>query len=197
MTYISLKTSAINVLQINESVQNLFESDKAKKIKYMDQVWSILQDAYHSQGGIKGSGFNSPEDMLNIPFWKLDVIDDEVLAIVMYKFKEIGTADTKVRKLVALGTKFDKERKTTISKKLYNIVKEEFYRSLFEISGLAEQYFVKNFPDLVKKYIKSFDEVVEILNDDELRKIDDYRYERKIGGHWHEKILLGTVVSRK
>ena len=196
MAYITLRTSAIESLHINESVQNLFESDKAKKLKYMDQVWSILQDAYHSQGGIKGSGFNSPEDMLNIPFWKLDVINDEVLAVVMYKFKEIGTVDGNVRKLVALGTKFDRERKDLISKKLYNIVKAEFFRSLFEISGLAEQYFVKNFPDLVKKYIKTYDEAVAILNDDELRKVDNNRYERKIGGHWHEKILLGTISKR-
>ena len=181
---------------INESIKNLFELDYALKNKYKQQVWDILQSSYATQGGIKGSGFSSADDMLNIPFWKLNVVNDEVLAVVMYKFKEAGTVDTDVRKLVALGTKFDITRKSEISKKLYDIMKNEFGRSLFEVSGLAEGYMKKNFPELFSKFKISFDKAEQIMNDDELRKVNDYRYERKIGDVRYEKVLLGKLKHR-
>lgn len=185
-----------SIQPVNESIKNLFENDVDFKNQYKQQVWDILQSAYESQGGIKGSGFNSVDDMLNIPFWKLDIVNSEVLAVVMYKFKEAGTVDTKVRKLVAMGTKFDKSRKDMISKKLYNIMKAEFSRSLFEVSGLAEGYMKKNFLDLYNKYKIKVDLAQQILDKDELRPVDDYRYERKIGGTWYEKILLGVLKAR-
>lgn len=172
---------------VNESIQNLFTNDKKEKAKYADQVWAILQDAYHSQGGLAGSGFKSKEDMIeNIPFWKMDIVDGEVLVVVMYKFK--NEADNGyLRKLVALGTKFDPNRAQLIRKKLANIMKMEFSRTLMEVSGLAEAYFLKYFKDLyMNSRIKS-EIAMTILPNDEIRPIDEYRYERKIGGHWHEK----------
>jgi hypothetical protein len=48
---------------INESVKNLFVDDVSTRRKYSKQVWKILQDAYAPIGGIKGSGFNSIEDI--------------------------------------------------------------------------------------------------------------------------------------
>ena len=192
----SLSKHLTESFRINESVKNFFESDKSEKNKYKDQVWKILQDAYYSQGGIKGSGFNSPDDMLNVPFWKLDVVNDEVLAVVMYKFKDAITTNNKVRKIVAMGTKLDKDRKNEISKKLHNIFKKEFERSILEVSGLAESYLRKNWPDLYTKYLIPFEKAEKILYDDELRKIDTYRYERKIGGQWHEKVLLGELKNQ-
>jgi hypothetical protein len=182
---------------INESVQNLLANDIVMKTKYADQVWDILQNAYYSQGGISGSGFKSKSDMINnIPFWKLDIVDGEVLAVVMYKYKnEDGSGY--LRKLVALGTKYDKSRSDLIRKKLFNIMKIEFSRSVMEVSGLAEQYLLKYFKPLYLTSRIKADEVIQLLPHDEIRKIDDYRYERLIGGkHWHEKIMLGNSKDK-
>lgn len=180
-----------------ESVQNLFKNDMSEKKKYGQQVWDILQDAYRSQGGISGSGFMSVDDMIQkIPFWKLDIVDGEVLALVLYKFKD---EDGKgyVRKLVAIGTKQDKSRADEIRKKLRNIMKMEFSRSLMEVSGLAEAYFLKYFPADFKKSLIPAEKVVQILPDDEIKIIDEFRYERLIGGsHWHEKVMCGNYKDR-
>ena len=82
--------------------------------KYADQVWNILQQAYERMGGIKGSGFNSKEDMIqNIPFWKLFVRNGEVLVVMMYK-------DKNGRKGVALGTNNTPESKMILKKILNN-----------------------------------------------------------------------------
>ena len=85
---------------VNESVKNLFVDDVSTRRKYAEQVWKILQDAYAPIGGIKGSGFKSIEDMVNnIPFWKLSILNDEVLAVAyqytigdqVYQVGEFGT----------------------------------------------------------------------------------------------------------
>lgn len=184
------------MVQLNESVKNLLETkDEKLKIKYTDQVWDILQKAYETQGGIKGNGFKTKQDMLNIPFWKLDVVDEKVLCVLMYKFNKTETNDVSVRKLCALGTVIDEDR--VVSRvKLKNILKVEFGRSLMEVSGLLEGYLEKNFPAEYKKYMIPVEEVAEIMFDDEIKPIDKYRYYRSIGGEDHEKVMIGTSMSR-
>lgn len=52
---------------LNESYVNLFKPDE-KKV-YADEVYALLQNSYKKVGGLKGSGFNSPDDMVaRIPF---------------------------------------------------------------------------------------------------------------------------------
>ena len=63
-----------------ESYQNIF--DEETKRKYANEVFELLQNAYSKIGGIKGSGFSSPEDMIqNIPFWKLFIYKGKVIYI--------------------------------------------------------------------------------------------------------------------
>ena len=181
---------------LNESVKNLLkESDKKLKIKYTDQVWDILQEAYKSQGGIKGNGFKTKEDMLNIPFWKLDIIDEKVLCVLMYKYTPVDTADGNVRKLCALGIITD-EDKNIARVKLKNILKNEFERSIMEVSGLLESYLEKNFPVEYKKFMLTTKEVEKILFFDDIEPIDKFRYFRDIGNEPHEKVMLGTKITR-
>jgi hypothetical protein len=46
----------------------------------------MIQKAYADQGGMHGSGFKSPEDMVkNIPMWKLSKKDGKVTSVAMYK----------------------------------------------------------------------------------------------------------------
>jgi hypothetical protein len=178
--------------KLNESVKNLLEpNDDKLKIKYTDQVWDILQESYKSQGGIKGNGFKTKQDMLNIPFWKLDIIDEKVLCVLMYKYTPVDTIDGNVRKLCALGIVSD-EDKNIARIKLKNILKIEFTRSIMEVSGLLESYLLKNFPIEYKKFMLTTDEVEKILFLDEITPIDKNRYYRNIGNEPHEKVMLGT-----
>lgn len=180
--------------QLNESVQNLHSTDSIKKAKYVDQVWDILQEAYASQGGIKGSGFKSKQDMIdNIPFLKLDVVDGTVVAVVLYKFKKEWEDGEEFRKLVALGIN---RNEPTAKTKLYNILKNEFERSILEVSGLMLNYLHKNFKAKFDKYLLTVDQAQDILRSDELKAIDKNFYKRKIGNEWHEKVMLGTVSKR-
>jgi hypothetical protein len=56
---------------LQERFVNLI-GDDARKERHKDAAYDMLQQTYASIGGIKGSGFNSPDDMVeNIPFWKL------------------------------------------------------------------------------------------------------------------------------
>lgn len=181
---------------LNESVKNLLEpNDNKLKIKYTDQVWDILQKAYKSQGGIKGNGFKNKENMLTIPFWKLDIVDEKVLCVLMYKYTPVETKNGNIRKLCALGIISDESR--NIAKiKLQNILKVEFERSIMEVSGLLEQYLKNNFPIQYKNYQIPVEKVSEILFLDVIKPIDEYRYYREIGGEKHEKIMLGTIIKQ-
>jgi len=182
--------------KLNESVKNLLDEKSNKlKIKYTDQVWDILQEAYKSQGGIKGSGFKSKEDMLNIPFWKLDIVDEKILCVLMYKYTPTDTIDGNVRKLCALGIVSD-EDKSIGRIKLKNILKEEFKRSILEISGLMEQYIMKNFPVEYKQYMLTTEEVEKILVFDDIEPIDKHRYYRIIGDEFYEKVMIGTIQRK-
>jgi hypothetical protein len=180
------------MINLNESVKNLLDTrDDKIKIKYTDQVWEILQDSYKSQGGIKGNGFKTKKDMLNIPFWKLDIVDEKVLCVIMYKYSKTGNDDVPVRKLCALGIVGDSDRKTAKTK-LKNIIRYEFDRSLMEVSGLLEDYIKFNFPNEYKKYMFEVETVAKIMYTDVIIPIDEFRYKREIGGGLHEKVMLGT-----
>lgn len=179
---------------INESVQNFFEHDIVQKKKYAQQVWDILQEAYKSQGGIKGNGFNSIDDMLNIPFWKLDIVDEQVVCVFMYKFKKESPSDGNLRKLVALG--ISRQHADVARKKMSNILKQEFSRSILEISGLMLDYVEKKFPEELKKYLMTAEDAMKVLPNDDIVPIDKFKYNRMIGGHYHEKIMLGSKVER-
>lgn len=189
-----------NFVNLNESVKNLFETTADIKLKqqYTDQVWDILQEAYSSQGGIKGSGFRTKEDMLNIPFWKLDIVNGKVLCVIMYKYTPTETDKGNLRKLCALGIAFDADRNLG-RLKLKNIIRQEFNRSIMEVSGLMESYIIKNFTSEYNKYKISIDEVRNILFDDDIisiNKNEKYRYYRLIGNENYEKIMLGTKQKR-
>jgi len=182
-------------LELNERVLNVFKSDKDVRTKYADEVYALILKSYESQGGIKGNGFNSAEDMIkNIPFWKIVRKNDKIVAGVLYK-------DKGGRKGVASFTDG-----TTLGKEsLIDIKKDEFSRSYSEISGLALG-FAKKILGLpfILKYAKTPEEASKIAgeelspvpeDDENVRytpELKDYFYQRKIGGKFHTKIMIGT-----
>ena len=186
-------------VELNERVVNIFKSDKGDREKYAREVFDKIQKAYKSQGGIKGNGFKSPEDMIkNIPFWKIVRKNDEIVAGILYK-------DKGGRKGVASFTDGTPEGK----KALIDIKKAEFSRAYNEVSGLALGFTKKILGiDFILKYVKTPEEATKILGD-ELRPVPEndenvrytpelkpYFYQREIGGKWHTKVMLGTTGKK-
>jgi len=175
--YIMLKDILEDVL--NEKYVNLL-NDKEKEL-YKDRIYDLLQKAYEPIGGLKGSGFKDSDDMVeNIKMWKIEIKNDEILAGIMYK-------DKKFRKGVAVFTNGTKEGK----KSLVKMLKDDFSRSIIEVSGPLLKFLENNLPKLVDKYKKTCDEASKLLNK-EVKCIDGYKYERTINGNVLTKLMIGT-----
>lgn len=178
---------------LTERYINLFSAQD--KTPLADEVFSLLQTSYQKIGGIKGSGFSSPEDMIQkIPFWKLVKRNGKIVAGAMYK-------DSDGRKRVAVFTDGTESGKTALA----GIYKEDFSRAFFEVSDSALGFIVKQVGvEFVEKYAKTPEQAEKILkepvskvpsSDPHLTKIPSlsrYFYQRKIGGSLKTKIMLGT-----
>lgn len=163
---------------ITEKYYNAFTLDQKKK--YVDQVWDILEQSYKPIGGLRG--IKSKQDIVDtMPMWKLAVVDNKVLAALLYKDKGAG------RKLVAVATNGTKAGKDV----LREMTEQEFKRSFFEVSGPFFKFIEKNFPDLVKKYTIPPEQVEQILGK-VVAPTKDGWYKRTIKGDILEKIMLGT-----
>lgn len=187
---------------ISERFINLI-GDHPDKQKYKDEVHDMLTKAYIDQGGIHGSGFESPEAMTkHIPMWKLHVKNGKLKAAVMYK--DSGTAG---RKLVAVASDASEEGKRGASE----MMKADYLkkRAHAEISGKTLSFMKRHVN--VQGLAKSFDEAKayhaakgdtiskpadddpEVLRHPELKHL---MYTRKIGNEMHTKILLGTTGKK-
>lgn len=165
---------------INETIENLFtHSDKEK---YADEVWKLLTDSYKSIGGIKGSGFQSKQDMMEkIKMWKLFIRNDEIIAGLMYK-------DRGMRKTVAIFTNGSSDGK----KELEKFLRADFERSSIEVSHSLLKFVERKMPDLVKKFVIPSKEVENILHK-KIKIVDDHHYERDINGTVVRKMMLGNI----
>jgi len=173
-------------LYLTEKYINLLAKDTEQKHQYKDEVYTLLQDAYASIGGIKGNGFTSADDMArSIPFWKLGFVDKRLVAVVMYKFVD-GE-----RKLVAIGGTHDTDGK----KKLKEILRIEFTRSYAEISDPLLGWLSKIYPKIVKKYRVPVT-IAQQITLKEIHPIDRFFYSRKIGGSQLTKMMIGKVPSK-
>jgi len=148
---------------INERYVNLLPDDTEKKRGYTQQVWDLLQKSYAPIGGIKGSGFQSPEDMINIPMWKLGIRDGKVRVVSMYK-------DRDGRKIVALGTDGSRESVTLVN----DMLRDELSRSYGENSKAALGKLMKLIPwDTFKNFIISPNRVAEMRPQDRVIPISE------------------------
>ena len=189
-------------INIQEKYVNLI-NDNPNKEDWVDQVWDILQKSYSKIGGIKGSGFNSKDDMIkNIPFWKLNVVNGVVKTALMYK-------DKGGRKLVAIGTDGSEYASNVIQRDN----KAELSRSFGEKSGPALGSMMKSWPfEVIEPFAILPKDVGKILNKDviplskykgDIDKADEftikkypqlkkYFYFRKLAGSMKLKFLSGT-----
>lgn len=192
---------------LNESFKNfIIGNDNPSREKYLNDVWDILQLSYSKIGGIKGSGFSSPEDLLkNIPFWKVYMVNDKVLMAMFYK-------DKNGRKLVALGTDGSSKSRSI----LIQSMKESFKNSYGEYSKNILIFILKNLPyDVIKQYIIPPEVVSRVLKNEKIiipsdediknlessdqviykryQKLRPYMYVREIGDKMFLKIMIGTL----
>lgn len=167
---------------LSEKFVNVFEPDKKKK--YVDDVWDILQKSYEYAGGIKGSGFESKEDMIEkIPFWKLNVKNGKVIAVKMYKNKD-------GRKSVASGVlKDDKANYSAYAE----MVKHDLKRAYMEISDKSLDYIKNLLGDDFQQFVIPVEKVKEKLKKADIIPIDSYFYQRKINGEYITKIMIGNI----
>lgn len=175
--------------------------------KLAKDILDVLQFSYKDIGGIKGSGFNSAEDMIaNVPFWKIDRHPDtgKISSVVLYK-------DKGGRKSVAIGGDGSKRGKD----KIMDVFRSELGRSYSEKSKSALGLLIKVLGDNnIKSFLIKPENAKTILNkevtpisnmdDRELPRdaqmtlskypwIKDYGYLRDIGGTQTFKVLLGTT----
>jgi hypothetical protein len=170
---------------LQEAYTNIFSPQD--KQKWKDVVWEIIQKSYRPIGGIKGSGFESPDDMVNkLPMWKIFVSGGKVRAVVLYK-------DKGGRKLVAIGTDGSNQSK----KAIVDILKIEFSRSYSEISGPLLSFIKRYLPDVVNTYGIPFEQAKEIAlrNGDHIEPVQDseFEYLREINRQMLRKMMIGTI----
>lgn len=189
---------------LTERYVNLFLNDP-RRDQYRDEVWRILQSTYEPIGGIKGSGFSSPDDMVQtLPMWKVARKNGRVVAAMMYK-------DKGGRKVVASGSDGSPQGLQALA----DMAPQEAHRAYGEKSKKALGFFLKNVPnaqDLMVPFERaqqtSQDQLISVrdewpeLEPEEHQStqyalerwpyLRDYGYFREIGGHWHFKVMFGT-----
>ena len=182
---------------LNERFQNLLPQHEDEKHKHSQHVFGMVQKAYQSLGGIHGSGFKNPADMVkNIPMWKLHKDSTgKVRGVALYK-------DKTGRKRVAMASDGSNEGKSGLA----NIIKSDVsqHRSHAEISGPSLSFHKKQIGDLrphalsreaAQKAMPGDRLGVPHPNDPELVRhpeLKDHFYTREIGGETHTKLMIGT-----
>lgn len=155
-------------------------------MKYADQVWDLLQKSYASQGGIKGSGFSSKEEMIRkIPFWKIFRRGQKVKAVMLYK-------DKNGRKRVATATDGDR---TDSLPMLARMIRDEYLggRAFGEVSGKMLNFIKKQFTDSEFKSIAiPAIQAQKIIKGVELIPGEEFFYQCEINGQKNEKMMLGV-----
>ena len=172
---------------LKETIDNLFINDVEKRRKYAPQVFDILQKSYAPIGGIHGNGFSDPQDMIdNIPMWKLFRRGEEVKLVMMYK-------DKGGRKRVAIGTDGSREAKQELAKQIRDEALSG--RAFGEISGPSLGFTKKILGDQFDAIAVPYEKVIQVLKKEyeagTIKQVSDYEYERKIGGNWHTKVMVG------
>lgn len=181
-----------------ESFHNFLPQHEDKKKEHAQEVFDMIHKSYADQGGIHGSGFKSPEDMVkNIPMWKVHKKDGKVHAVALYK-------DKAGRKRVALGTDGSDTGKSAASNIVTSDLKQK--RAHMEVSGKSLSFLKKHIN--LKDHLHSFESAKKFhdSNGDKIEKpeaddpevvrhpeLKDHMYTRDIGGQKHTKVMLGVM----
>lgn len=173
---------------ITETVDNLFNTDDDLPTRkaMADRIFDMLQKSYKRMGGLKGSGFANPNDMVaKIPFWKVFRRGNDIKAVMMYK-------DKNGRKRVATGSDGSDEAKDWIADQF---LQDANGRSFAEISGPSLGFHKKTLGDALDDISFTHDQVRAALPGVEIRPVpgSKYEYEREINGEWIPKRMVGKT----
>ena len=184
---------------LSESFENFVGLDKntaKRKRAVKKEIFELLQKAYAPIGGIKGSGFKSPDDMMeNIWFWKICRKKGRIVAVILYK-------DSLGRKMVALGTDGTDIGKEMAKKMMFKEI--SMSRSYGEASGpalsMVKRIFGMQKKDPIEgspleKYAIPADQVEELLNKP-VEPVSKYEYVRGIGGTDQKKVMFGRLFRQ-
>ncbi len=148
------------------------------KVRWIDQVWKILNDAYSKvEGGLLFT--DQCEIIRNTSIWKLIVENNKVIAVTIFKHK-FG------QKLVAMGTSNAIHAKEA----LIFLISHSLERTWMEVSEAVEVFIMKYCGG--EKFLINQSEAVHYLNKTIETVGDGYHYIREIAGVSKTKILLGT-----
>ena len=190
---------------LRESYRNLIGASSIDDRKpWLDQAWNIIQSSYASIGGIKGSGFQSKEDLLTqIPFWKLYTRGDHLLAANFYK-------DKNGRKVVASASDGTLDGKRAIQ----DMLKSSLNIAYGERSGGSLGLMMKTIPwHILRHFLLTRQELEQLTGEktyevtpelktrltsgdqrlwNRFTQLHDYFYIRELGGELHMKVAIGT-----
>lgn len=171
--------------------------DDPKKHEYKHHVFNMLQKSYSPIGGIAGSGFKSPDDMVkNIHMWKLTKRNGEITHASMYKKTSSGT-----RKRVAVTTNQTEQGKKDLVHSITADLKQK--RSFSEVSGPLLHVLANHLGDDIHNHIIKREHVSNYINHDiepvshdnptvqKFPHLKDHLYTRSIGGVKITKLMLG------
>lgn len=172
-----------------ESYINVLPKDKETKEKYIDEVWSLIENAYSKIGLIK----DPKSIMSDNVFWKMQKRDGRIVAVGTYKMNPVYG-----RKLILIGQDGSRIGKNEANKILYDsMLSRKEQMGWAECSGAVERKMQEwgaiPIPiEVAKKLLNTVKRGgVEIQDAG-----DGYHYTRMIEGKPYTKIIYGNVPEK-
>lgn len=190
---------------LNENYKNFIgPKSREDREKWVDQAWDIVQKSYAPIGGIKGSGFDSKQDMIdNLPFWKIYTKGEKLVAAAFYKDKggrksvAIATDGSDLGKKIvgdifkaSLGVSYGEKSGPALGTMMKIVPWEELQRFLFTPKQL-EKISGKKVTLLSKSNIDELDEK-DKMTYERFPELKPYFYVRELDGELHLKVAMGT-----
>lgn len=166
--------------RLNEHFVTVFDHDD--KMKYVDEVWDMLEQSYSKIGGTHSSKDEILEDGM---MWKLVRRNGKIDAAIIYKQK-LG------RKAILAGCDGTPQGKQDLFSIIREDAKMEDRHAWVEVSG-APEYLYKKYGhvpipnEVAEEILAKMGKKIDQLNP------DGYHYTRKIGGDSYEKLMMGTL----
>jgi len=192
---------------ITERYVNLLPSQKKERETHAGHLLNnILKPSYEKIGGIHGTGFNDEQDIVkNTSMWKLHRHNGKIIAGSVYKNKPGKSGG---RKLVAVGSDGSLEGRRAAGKMMVDdLVRKRSHAELSDDALTSLKKGLTRVGSNLNHHTKTYEQAKAIHNSnaDEIRKppADDenvmrhpdvahHFYQRKIGGEWHTKLMVGT-----
>lgn len=161
--------------------------DNIEQDEYADEIFDLIQTAYASIGG--HANYNSSDDVIgsegNSDYEVINLDDNpsDIEAVSVSKKKTAGD------KFVATGHDGSKIAKSAVVNHKADELKKSGH--FIEVSGKIKDILLgKGVPMVTDEAT-----IEKALKGKDIKMNKDGSYRRKIGGTWHEKVLLGNPLK--